>query len=344
MIEEKDVRQTKAYPPAAICYPRPEPRASDETRPPIALRAPRAGALLARGRSSAGPGVSSIRGRARSRRAGPTAPHGTIMWLVSERRARAGGDGTGSGGDGDTERQRAARRASAGRSAGTVEFKSVACAGGPGSAEPAAPPLAALPDPQQFNIFPAFFSRQLNFSSGGACGQGAKIMEELRPNLVGGLLGVPGLLDDHQTDAKFLPSAVGAAVAEAKYAPDKGRKCSNASSSSAEEFSALYGGEHAHTPPAPPLPRALNDQPGRIFPQSFCFKLALRPSVLAALRAANDRCHHRSTNGQDQRLILLKPRGVRRDSDRVCKAKKNLLVLALYQVAAQRATVSLFIA
>ncbi|XP_047997911.1 homeobox protein unc-42 [Leguminivora glycinivorella] len=78
-------------------------------------------------------------------------------------------------------------------------------------------------------------------------------MEELRPNLVGGLLGVGGLLDEHGTDAKFLPGG------ESKYTPDKGRKCSNASSSSAEEFGALYGGEHAATPPAPPLSRSLQD-------------------------------------------------------------------------------------
>lgn len=83
-------------------------------------------------------------------------------------------------------------------------------------------------------------------------------MEELRPNLVGGLLGVPGLLDEHQSDAKFLPSG-----GESKYTPDKGRKCSNASSSSAEEFGGLYGGDHAATPPAPPLSRSLQDHTGR---------------------------------------------------------------------------------
>lgn len=80
------------------------------------------------------------------------------------------------------------------------------------------PPSAA----EQFNIFPAIFSRQLNFStsgssnsagssvtcsSGGGGGGGGstnssstqnKFMEDLRPNLVGGLLGLQqGLLDDH---------------------------------------------------------------------------------------------------------------------------------------------------
>ncbi|XP_050344305.1 homeobox protein Hox-B1 [Nymphalis io] len=170
------------------------------------------------------------------------------MWLVSERRGRADGDGT----DHDI-RSAGEPRCSLSQRTGhsTVEFKSAACAG---AVEPPAPPLAALPDPQQFNIFPAFFSRQLNFSSGGGSGQGSKIMEELRPNLVGGLLGVPGLLDEHQSDAKFLQSG-----AESKYTPDKGRKCSNASSSSAEEFGGLYGGDHAATPPAPPLSRSLQD-------------------------------------------------------------------------------------
>lgn len=173
------------------------------------------------------------------------------MWLVSERRSRADGEGT------EYELRSAGEpRCSLSQRAGhsTVEFKSAACAG---ATEPPAPPLAALPDPQQFNIFPAFFSRQLNFTGGGGCGQGSKIMEELRPNLVGGLLGVPGLLDEHQADAKFLPAG-----GESKYTPDKGRKCSNASSSSAEEFGGLYGGEHAATPPAPPLSRSLQDHSG----------------------------------------------------------------------------------
>nr|XP_032518079.1 homeobox protein OTX2 [Danaus plexippus plexippus] len=172
------------------------------------------------------------------------------MWLVSERRGRA---------DGSEEhevRSAGEPRCSLSQRTGhsTVEFKNTACAGAmcAGAIEPPAPPLSTLPDPQQFNIFPAFFSRQLNFSGGG--GQGSKIMEELRPNLVGGLLGVPGLLDEHQSDAKFLPSG-----GESKYTPDKGRKCSNASSSSAEEFGGLYGGDHAATPPAPPLSRSLQD-------------------------------------------------------------------------------------
>ncbi|XP_052742094.1 homeobox protein unc-42 [Bicyclus anynana] len=168
------------------------------------------------------------------------------MWLVSERRGRADGDGT----EHEFRSAGEPRCPLSARGHATVEYKSAACAG---AAEPPAPPLAALPDPQQFNIFPAFFSRQLNFSAGGG-GQGAKIMEELRPNLVGGLLGMPGLLDEHQSDAKFLQTG-----AESKYTPDKGRKCSNASSSSAEEFGGLYGGDHAATPPAPLHGRSLQD-------------------------------------------------------------------------------------
>ncbi|VVD05035.1 unnamed protein product [Leptidea sinapis] len=174
------------------------------------------------------------------------------MWLVSERRVRADGEGTDDLRSAGDARYTTSHRAVPGHS--TVEFKSVACAG---AVEPPAPPLTALPDPQQFNIFPAFFSRQLNFSGSGGGSQGSKIMEELRPNLVGGLLGVPGLLDDHQHDAKFLQSG-----GESKYTPDKGRKCSNASSSSAEEFGGLYGGEHAATPPAPTISRTLQDHSG----------------------------------------------------------------------------------
>lgn len=56
---------------------------------------------------------------------------------------------------------------------------------------------------QPFNIFPAIFSRQLNFSAAAAAAAAAQqtsklMMDDLRPNLVGGLLGLQqGLLDDH---------------------------------------------------------------------------------------------------------------------------------------------------
>ncbi|XP_063916300.1 homeobox protein unc-42 isoform X2 [Zophobas morio] len=86
------------------------------------------------------------------------------------------------------------------------------------------------------------------------------MMEELRPNLVGvgNLLGVGGLLEEHHGHLMSSSSSNG----------DKGtpRKC-NTSGSSAEDFSAIYGGlphshEHhphtpAHTPPA--APRSITD-------------------------------------------------------------------------------------
>jgi hypothetical protein len=69
-------------------------------------------------------------------------------------------------------------------------------------------------DSQQFNIFPAIFSRQLNFSASNCNQQKFMIhnsMEELRPNLVGGLLGLQqGLIEDHNqiphnnSDTKFM--------------------------------------------------------------------------------------------------------------------------------------------
>ncbi|XP_044730518.1 homeobox protein unc-42 isoform X1 [Chrysoperla carnea] len=85
-------------------------------------------------------------------------------------------------------------------------------------------------------------------------------MDELRPNLVGNLLGVSGLLDDHHIHA-MNASAVGSGGGSGgntgntglgstgSTVGDKiGRKC-NTSSSSAEDFTALYGTlPHSHTP------------------------------------------------------------------------------------------------
>ncbi|XP_024081955.1 homeobox protein prophet of Pit-1 [Cimex lectularius] len=48
---------------------------------------------------------------------------------------------------------------------------------------------------QQFNIFPAIFSRQFNFGQGQA---GSKLMDELRPNL-GGILGLVEAGDHHHS-------------------------------------------------------------------------------------------------------------------------------------------------
>lgn len=87
------------------------------------------------------------------------------------------------------------------------------------------------------------------------------MMEDLRPNLVGvgNLLGVSGLLDEHHGHL------MGGTSGE-KGTP---RKC-NTSGSSAEDFTAIYGGlphshEHnphtpAHTPPA--APRSITDHSG----------------------------------------------------------------------------------
>lgn len=86
------------------------------------------------------------------------------------------------------------------------------------------------------------------------------MMDELRPNLVGvgNLLGVSGLLDEHHLH----PMGGGAGGGTGGTGTgDKSRKC-NTSGSSAEDFTALYGGlQHgesghhgphtpAHTPPA----------------------------------------------------------------------------------------------
>lgn len=157
---------------------------------------------------------------------------------------------------------------------------------------------SSSPDSQQFNIFPAIFSRQLNFSTtaGGSCGQG-KLMDELRPNLVGGLLGLQqGILDDHalshgnlqhgSQDSKFmtlqdnrlmgisshenrllgLSQDVRSSVVSSVDNKNSGqRKCS----STPEDFSALYGGlsttgiadtsSHHHTPNHTPPSSRLAD-------------------------------------------------------------------------------------
>lgn len=153
-----------------------------------------------------------------------------------------------------------------------MDFKGVGSSAGSLGTASAAPATSIVPDDlsshQQFNIFPAIFSRQLNFN---ACPQ-KSMMDDLRPNLVGvgNLLGVSGLLDDHHG---HLMGANG----------DKagGRKC-NTSGSSAEDFTALYGAlphshahEHhphtpAHTPPS--LPRSIADHSGKCTPYSYLIK------------------------------------------------------------------------
>jgi len=90
-----------------------------------------------------------------------------------------------------------------------IDFKSNSCGGGTGSNSsgtgsgpesrqtPTSSASANTPSTcseQQFNIFPAIFSRQLNFHHHhqGHNSASSKLMDELRPNL-----GLLGLMDDH---------------------------------------------------------------------------------------------------------------------------------------------------
>lgn len=120
---------------------------------------------------------------------------------------------------------------------------------------------------QQFNIFPAIFSRQLNFNT---CPQSKAMMDELRPNLVGvsNLLGVGGLLEDHHG---HLGSS-----SNNNLDKNSGRKCGGSTSgSSAEDFGAIYGGlghtpheHHGHTPAHTPptgTGRTISDHTGKAF-------------------------------------------------------------------------------
>ncbi|KDR21382.1 Paired box protein Pax-7, partial [Zootermopsis nevadensis] len=111
---------------------------------------------------------------------------------------------------------------------------------------------------QQFNIFPAIFSRQLNFAAAAASANpcasalqssssvatgNAKLMEELRPNLVGGLLGVAGLVDDtHHHHHHHNHHSVTVDRLSVVDKRGSGGKCggSTTSGSSAEDFTALY--------------------------------------------------------------------------------------------------------
>ncbi|CAG9819550.1 unnamed protein product [Phaedon cochleariae] len=146
-----------------------------------------------------------------------------------------------------------------------MDFKGVSsCLGALGSSPAPSGDPNDLANHQQFNIFPAIFSRQLNFN---ACTQSKAMMDELRPNLVGvgNLLGVGGLLEDHHNH--LVNSGGGGGNL------DKNRKCGGSTSgSSAEDFSAIYGGlpshahdHHGHTPAhTPPSAggRAIADHSG----------------------------------------------------------------------------------
>lgn len=171
---------------------------------------------------------------------------------------------------------------------------------------------------QQFNIFPAIFSRQLNFAAAAASANpctsalqsptsvatgNAKLMEELRPNLVGGLLGVAGLVDDsHHHHHHHNHHSVTVDRLSVVDKRGTGGKCggSTTSGSSAEDFTALYalppgstgangghqhgaatpdnsqqqhtatsggGGSHQHTPTHTPpagVTRSLSDHTGKM--------------------------------------------------------------------------------
>jgi hypothetical protein len=155
------------------------------------------------------------------------------------------------------------------------------------------------PDSQQFNIFPAIFSRQLNFSASN-CNQ-QKFMihnsmsDDLRPNLVGGLLGLQqGLIDDHNqiqhnnSESKFMSlqdnhnryenrllglsqdgrnTSLATLAGSSNLNIPNGNDSSKASiqrkcSSTPEDFNSLYGSAidntHHHTPAHTP-PNRLND-------------------------------------------------------------------------------------
>ncbi|CAH1181014.1 unnamed protein product [Phyllotreta striolata] len=84
------------------------------------------------------------------------------------------------------------------------------------------------------------------------------MMDELRPNLVGNLLGVSGLLDDHHGHLTSSSTNIDKTSSS--------RKCNSTSGSSAEDFNALYGSlphsheHHGHTPAhTPPSGRIIAD-------------------------------------------------------------------------------------
>lgn len=157
-----------------------------------------------------------------------------------------------------------------------LDFKGVSsCLGALGSSP--APSVHTSPEElshQQFNIFPAIFSRQLNFN---ACPQSKTMMDELRPNLVGvgNLLGVSGLLDDHHGHLSGVSNNIDKTGSS--------RKCNSTSGSSAEDFNAIYGNlphsheHHGHTPAhTPPTGRTIADNNGMYFILNLLNALNLR--------------------------------------------------------------------
>lgn len=129
---------------------------------------------------------------------------------------------------------------------------------------------------QQFNIFPAFFSKQLNFNHHQGGANSTKLMDDLRPNL--SLLGVAGLVDDHHLhhhhhhgNASHLsPGQDRIASDRIASLQEKIRKCGGGGG---EDFASLYqqplqqhmDNTPTHTPthtPSPVVNRGIQDHTG----------------------------------------------------------------------------------
>ncbi|XP_052132626.1 POU domain, class 4, transcription factor 2-like, partial [Frankliniella occidentalis] len=144
---------------------------------------------------------------------------------------------------------------------------------------------------QQFNIFPAFFSKQLNFNhhQSTAVANTTKLMDDLRPNL--SLLGVAGLVDDHHlhhhhhhhTGASMSPGHDRLSSDRIASLQEKIRKCGGGGGGGVggEDFASLYQQplqQHmestpAHTPthtPSPVVNRGIQDHTGESAAHSPC--------------------------------------------------------------------------
>ena len=223
---------------------------------------------------------------------------------------------------------------------------------------------------QQFNIFPAIFSRQLNFAAAAAsanpctsalqsptssvASSNAKLMEDLRPNLVGGLLGVAGLVDDtHHHHHHHNHHSVTVDRLSVVDKRGTGGKCgggSTTSGSSAEDFSALYalppgstgangghqhgaatpdnsqqqqhsasgGGSHQHTPTHTPpagVTRSLSDHTGKLHTLIFFSMLPFHNNIQVP-RALHDICSTR-TLMKFAKLVNYKPNCSSNDQEKL---------------------------
>lgn len=126
------------------------------------------------------------------------------------------------------------------------------------------------------------------------------MVDDLRPNLVGmgNLLGVTGLLDDHHLHSMNVTTSTAggtggiSGLGSGPNGDKLGRKC-NTSSSSAEDFSALYGAlphshtpgdsHHAHTPAHTPpssslsVSRGLTDHSGTVLNFNHLYSSTFQP-------------------------------------------------------------------